>query len=340
MGSPFSFANMYGGEEEDPYASSRKLKNPYSAWAEGDIGQEAGDLLPPSTRNMLEYEETPPLEEEDPAAKMYMENASQPMPSEGLLKDYLNRRPDESGENKPKWYERLVAGLSMLGGRESARAGQDYLHRRYNRAYDSWATEGKLVPQMARSADAARSKELEAERFNIIGTAKKRQFDEAKRKTSAIETGKEEAAKAKEAKDLGAEARRVKTDERLEAGALRAEGNANRAERREQRMEERDIKKEAKEVDTSRHSSYERRKRDFESSIDNIEVDVVEEFQQKYPTYFVPDPKGKELIPNEQGLAAGIVQMKDAEVKKRKRKAEDDFDNSLVEAGITHKLGE
>jgi len=326
---------MYNDEEEDPYASSRKLKNPYSI-----LGENEENSLPPSTRNMLEYEETPPLEEEDPAAKMYMENASQPMPSEGMLKDYLSRRPDESGENKPKWYERLVAGLSTLGGRESARAGQDYLHRRYNRSYDSWATEGKLVPQMARSADAARSKELEAERFNIIGTAKKRQFDEAKRKTSAIETGKEKTAQAKEAKDVESEARRVKTDERLEAGSLRAEGNANRAERREQRMEERDIKKDAKEVDTTRHSSYERRKKDFESSIDNIDVDVVEEFQDKYPTYFAPDPKSGELIPNEQGLAAGIVQMKDAEVKKRKRKAEDDFQSSLESAGIMHKLGE
>ncbi len=266
-------------------------------------------------------DEIPPLDQNDPAAKMYLAHASSPMPSEGLLKDYLARRPDERSQKyQGNFGQKLLSGVFNLLGQKGA--SERLMHPGFQDAYSDWQTEGKLIPQMARSADLTKQKELEAEKFNIIGTAKGKQQAETIRKNKATETSRAEVASAKAAKDKELSDAKAKAEARAEGTATRSEKYLSLAEQREARAEaeakakkEDPTNKKLKEtlITERNQAAYKNESADLEDTVKN-EISS----NPHWSKYFTIDKDGNTTLTDE-GKASGMDALAKYMIGKRKK---------------------
>lgn len=299
-------------DEEDDFNLTRRMRNPYMMNLYGGSDFDPG------------------VDPNDPATAAYISRAKEPPPSQNIYREYLAGRPEEE-QFKSNIWQKIGGALLGLGGQ--AKAARSLVHPGYERAFADWQTEGKYVPQLARSADIGRQRELEAERFGIVGQAKRRQFEETKRKTSEIERTRAEAAKARALKEAS-------TKERAESRESRAEAAAVRAETREARAEEREERGIEKEVKGEKRASYKEKKKDLEKELGKLEDQVSIEIENnpKYKELFVVNRNG-EKIPAP-GNEEFLQRVRESMVAERRKKLESRFYSEAAGAGLIHKLGE
>jgi hypothetical protein len=257
------------------------------------------------------------IDPNDPATAHYMARAREPLPSQGMYEHFLASKPDERDpEFKSSLLQKIGAGLFGAFGQKGA--AERLIHPGYKDAFEDWQTEAKFLPSRARSADVGRQRELESEKFGIIGQAKKRQFEETQRTHKATEADRSEKARiaaekaaAKEEADRKQEERRTKTDERLAAAAELANSREARAQRAEEDRLRREKLQEHEKLVTNRT-------KDLKAEEEDIPTQVRREITSdpRYRHLFTRDDKGK-IVPTEEGEAAGIRDLIDSETNKR-----------------------
>jgi len=303
---PFDFSSLFGSddEEEDPNLT-RRMRNPYMM---NLYGGSDSDTTPDVG-----------IDPADEATAHYMSRAKESLPSEGIFRDYLSRRPEEdSTENQPKWWERLIGGLSTLGGPQSAAAGKGLINRHFNKAYADWQTEGKYITPSARSADEGRRRELEAERFGIIGASKKRSFEETQKVHRTTEEARKTKAEADAKTKAASEARAESREERATTASERASKSLSLSESREARAEEEAKRRGERELRGEQTKLTERRDKSLKTEEKDIPTQVKREITSdaRYRKYFERNEKGQ-IVPTEEGVEAGILDLIDSEINKR-----------------------
>jgi len=312
MGFPYNFQSLFGGgdDEEDPNLT-RGMRNPYMMnlySGDPDVGIDVGD----------------------PATAQYMARAKEPLPSAGMYEQFLQQRPQHEDYKSNVW-QKIGAALLGLGGQ--GEAGRNLLNKDYNRAYENWETEAKFLPTRARAADVGRGKELEAERFGIIGQAKKRQFEEGKRKATAAEDlrAKKEAAAAEKAAKT--EAVTSAREERATAASERASRSLELAEGREARAGE-------KEVKGARTKAFGAKEKELKGELATLEDKVTTEIENdsRYRNLFTTDKRGNKVP--QAGSEDFLRNVRAAELHKRRKQLLERSEEEAVRSGLIHKLGE
>lgn len=323
MGFPFNLASLFGGgasdDPDDEYNLTRRTGNPYMMNLYGGGGMDTG------------------IDPEDPEVMSYLQKSREPMPSSEIYRDYLSSRPQREDYKSNIW-QKIGAGALGLFGRGDL--GSDLLNRGYNRAYEDWETQGKLVPHIARGADVGRTKELEAERFGITGKARKRTFEETQRKNKTAEEARAKKVEADEAAKLERERRADAREERAIASGERASRSLSLSEQREARAEEEVGKRDIREGKRERRVSYGEKEKNLDKAIKDLEDTVTEDLENdpKYSSMFTINRKG-EKVPAE-GNEAFLYNLRKSEIEKRKKKLQDQFYSEAETQGLIHKLGE
>jgi len=293
---PYDFSSLFGNEddEEDPNLT-RRMRNPYMMNLY-DGGEEAIDST-------------------DPATISYMARAKEPLPSQAIYREYLSKRP-QTEDYKSSILQKIGAGL--LGAFGQGEAAKKLVHPGYEKAYGDWQTEGKYVPQIARGADVGRQRELEAERFGIIGTAKKRQFEETQRTNTASEEARKAKAEANAKTKAASEARAESREERATAAGERASKSLSLSESREARAEREAKGRSERELKAEQIKETERRTKSLEKEEQDIPTQVKREITSdpRYKHLFTRNEEGK-IVPTEEGMSVKILDLIDSEINKR-----------------------
>jgi len=313
---PSDYAGLFdfsdGSEEDDPNLLRRRTSPMY------DVSPDVG------------------IDPNDPATAHYMARAREPLPSQGMYEHFLASKPDERDPDfKSNVGQKVLAGLFSAFGQKGA--AEKLIHPGYKDAFEDWTTEAKFLPSRARAADVGRQRELESEKFGIIGQAKKRQAVETERTHKAAETQRAANAEAAKLKADKADALTAQREARAEAREQRAERQLQLSEERLKNTEEGTTRRIEEGETKNRRSTYAGKKKELEASLADAEDEIKDEISNdpRYKESFVVTKKGVVPKPEQKAFLYNLVQQRLAE---RRKKLNDRFFAESEAQGLTQPL--